>query len=143
MDIKNRFKILLSFICLFLITACGNRDDEYIYHKAMGEGYVYFEDTKEPVPFAEISVVAWFPSSFLYQDSEKEDYVTDKNGYYKVKFIKRKTKMEIDRVSNGSVINTNKQFEDYAVDNIFLKKDFLKKQKKTFKIDTLWLKKID
>lgn len=136
-------KILLIFTALFLITACGEKseDGKYIYYKAMGEGYVYYEDTKEPAAFAKISVVADFPSFLDISDKKIEDYVADKNGYYKVKFIKRKTEIKFDRVSNGSTINVESQPEIYRVNLIYFDKKYLKNQTKTFKIDTIWLKK--
>ncbi len=85
-------------------------------------------------------VVAYFPSLDLLTVQPKDKYYSaDATGYYKVRFIKR-LEWNIGGHSTGSAVsafNPSLQFQRHA--EIYLDKDFLKKQRKTFRIDTLWI----
>jgi hypothetical protein len=144
---KHKLKILFGCAGLFLFTACGEYDKEkgLYYHKAMGEGYVFYEETKEPAPFARIKVEAGFPYSGPYTGIPiQEEYTADENGYYKVKFIKRKKMIGKSAKSACSAVYAYSK-EPIGVVSLSAKsavfgKDFLEKQKTIFKIDTLWLR---
>jgi hypothetical protein len=143
---KHKLKILFGCAGLFLFTACGEYDKEkdLYYHKAMGEGYVFYEGTNEPAPFARVTVKASFYSNggYLGGGDINEDYKADEKGYYKVKFIKRKNAIGKSAISIGSMVYAaNPLFQSNTVRPIHLDKDFLKEQKKNFKLDTLRIDK--
>jgi len=140
---KNYFKILLIFTCLFLITACREKseDGKYIYYKVKGEGYVCHKNTKEPAAFVKVEVSTSFSGSYC-GDPVQEFYSTDAKGYYKVRFIKRKSKLQLLGCTYpycATVITTNNSFSNNITTYKNFDKDFLDKQKKTFTIDTLWI----
>jgi hypothetical protein len=146
---KQKFKILFSCAVL-LFAACGEYDKEkgWYYHKAMGEGYVFYKETNEPAPFASVHVSACFPSTGYFSVGCKDEYYkADENGYYKVKFIKKvswigKSNTSTRFTVDAGTVNYASEPVNYGSEApIHLDKDFLKKQKKTFKLDTLWLRK--
>ena len=60
------FISVITIIGLFLLTACHKEEEEkekkegekgVFYHKAMGEGYVFYKDSKKPVAYANIGVI--------------------------------------------------------------------------------------
>ena len=134
---RLKLKILLSCTCLLLLTACKR---EHYYYEAIGEGYVYIKDTKEPAPYAYIEVrnQPWETTGYESHPT-CETFIADANGYFKVRFIKKYNwTSHIYRYSY--VWAWNKEFSS-ADNEIRFEQEFLKKQKKTFKIDTLWIKK--
>ena len=138
---------LFLFPLLTLLLACNNEEDP-VYYKAMGEGYVYDKTTKEPVPFINLEVKSCrntiFSSNSSYIDifpdnpCLSETFSTDENGFYRVRFAKRYNRTK--GIYNEFVVYIP-SIDWYNRDNRNFDKDFIQKQKKTFKIDTIWIKK--
>jgi len=117
---------------LVLLTACQKEGP--IYYKASGEGYVYSLSTKKPVPFGSVGVINYSNSSGFGSHPNVEHYSTNENGFYRVRFIKRYN--SVTAIYKGSEVCVSGY--DGDGNSVYFDKDFLEKQKKTFKIDTLW-----
>ena len=125
---------------LVLLTACQKEGP--IYYKASGEGYVYFKTTRTPIPLKDVFVSNYPASTGYGSQPDVEMYQTDENGFYRVRFMKRYN--SVTAIYKQSTIHTSGPIPqsppwDLNQDEISFDKDFLQKQKKTFKIDTLWL----
>ena len=131
-------KLLIGVVILLFTTNC-HKDESPIYYDAVGEGYVYFKTTRTPVPFVSVAVSNYpAKSSGLGSTPELEIYTADENGFYSVRFIKRYNWAgNIYRGSSVHVDAPGPPWNNY--DEVYFDKDFLQKQNKTFKIDTLWL----
>ena len=93
-------KIFISIIILSVLFSAGCRDREdfpdppYVYFDAVGTGYVFEVDNMgilRPVQGAQIIVQTYSGTGGLFSwapDVPERQYVTDKNGFYQVKFIK-------------------------------------------------------
>jgi len=127
-------KLTLFLIPLFLLLLSCNRE-EHVYYKTIGEGYVYSLSTKTPVPFCHVGVHN-LPANISGFGSHPnvETFTTDKNGFYRVRFIKRYN--SVTAIYRGSEVIVSGFGGDG--NSAYFDKDFLQKQKKTFKIDTLW-----
>ncbi|MDR2836700.1 MAG: hypothetical protein LBV69_11025 [Bacteroidales bacterium] len=119
---KIIIKILFSGLVIF--TACTRNDFDnpvLTYYEVEGEGYVYYKDTKKPVPFAGVYVYNTYYQLLTSNngtDSEDIYYFADSTGYYRIKFLKKinNKKIKSYTIMAGSVINFSS--------------DFIKKQKK-------------
>jgi len=126
-------KLTLFLIPLFvLLTACQKEGP--IYYKATGEGCVYSLSTKKPVPFCSVGVNNYPNTTGYGSQPTSEVFTTDENGFYRVRFIKRYN--SVTAIYKGSEVIVNGIGGDG--NSVYFDKDFLQKQKKTFKIDTLW-----
>jgi hypothetical protein len=60
------------------------------YYDVEGVGYVYDEDTQQPVENAVVIVASSFRSNgYATVQPIKEHYSTNKDGYFGIKFLKR------------------------------------------------------
>jgi len=142
---KKFILFLLPLLASFaLLTACQKEDP--IYYKITGEGYVYDKVTKEPVPFIDVAVMSCNNSTgdtnpYLSLKPDRpciiETFSTDENGFYQVRFAKRYNGTK--PIYGSSVVYVAEPA--YTKDRVDFDRDFLQKQKDTFKIDTLWVAK--
>jgi len=132
-------KITLFILPLFVLLLACNKEDP-VYYKATGEGYVYFKTTKTPASSINVIVQSYLIRSYggylnFDATSVKENYMTDQNGFYRIKFAKRyNSTRPVYEASQIYVLFNSTHFNIGDFD-----KEFLQKQKGTFKIDTLWL----
>jgi len=109
--------------------------DERTYYKENGVGYVYYTDTKKPVPNAQVSVRSQFRSNgWATIQPIDEFFLTDSSGYFCIKFLKR-TKRE--NVISYSICPNKHNY--YSQGCPYLTAEDLQHEKDTFQIDTLWL----
>jgi hypothetical protein len=95
---KNKLKkrnllllIPLLLILPLLFTFCG-REDGKTYYKIKGEGYIFDSTNNKPIEGATITVrtgVKGGGGLFGIYGPEDETFVTDANGYYQIRFIKK------------------------------------------------------
>jgi hypothetical protein len=130
-------KLALFLFPLFvLVLACQKEGP--IYYKTTGEGYVFYKTTKTPVSFKSVGVHNYPNRTGYGSQPYLEIYQTDENGFYRVRFIKRYNHVTpIYKGSEVSVVAPAPPWGNW--DDIYFDKEFLQKQNKTFKIDTLWL----
>jgi hypothetical protein len=133
-------KQLIIFLAMpLLFAACGDlfEPDGTYYFDVEGEGYVYNEVTNEPISNMEVSVMTTFENKgYATQQPVWEDFTTDENGYFRVRFIRR-----IDRddailfnvIAGGYGQHMTTDSKSYAV-------DFVKKQKKNIQVEILYIK---
>jgi hypothetical protein len=127
---------LFSFPLLILLSACAN--DGPIYYKITGEGYAFDKTTKMPLSYDCVAVDNYPDMTGFGSQPRLEIYPTDENGFYQVRFIKRYD-------HRGSIYKGSKIFVNGmgSGNSVYFDKEFLQKQKKTFKIDTLWQENIN
>ena len=86
-------KRLIIFLTIpLLFTACSNifESDGTYYYDVKGEGYVYYHDTNEPVPYAKVGVYTQFKyKKGLTKYPIWEFYHADEIGCFRVKFPRR------------------------------------------------------
>ena len=138
MDTINfkKYAILLLFISL---SSCELFEDydRRTYYDVTGVGYVYYKETKEPVPDASVCVMSSFRSKgWATVHPIYECFPTDGNGYFSVKFLKRTSKENVLRYSIGAG-NENYTVFDGRGQNFTLEE--VQKAKGTIRVDTLWL----
>ena len=97
---KNKLKkrnllllIPLLLILPLLFTFCGKEDGK-TYYKIKGEGYIFDATNNKPIEGATITVRTsvereTYLFSFGPVRPEDETFVTDANGYYQIRFIKK------------------------------------------------------
>ena len=133
-------KRIISLLTIpLLCVACDIFEplDKLTYYDVVGEGYVYYEETKKPASNAQVIVSATFESGNYYQKTPmKEEYTADSDGYFCVRFLKRTDRTNV-FVQHISPDKKNYYSEDAYY--IFAKE--LQKLKGVIQVDTLWLKK--
>jgi len=129
----KRLIIFLTMPLLFI--ACEKYEDR-TYFKAVGVGYVYNKETKEPVPNAQVIVRSNFKSTGLAVKVPVSDYFyTDSTGFFKIKFLKRIDKRNVIYYSIWA-----QEGNSYMKGAPDLATEDLQKAKGTIQIDTLWLR---
>ena len=128
----------LSVLIPLLFTACEqedlfDKDGKTYYFDVVAEGYVYDGDINEPISDCNITVHTNFESrGWLTQHAIYEDYKTDNNGYFRVKFIRRANK---ENVIGGTVtVTVDKPINNYK--SVYFSYDELLKSKKTIQLGT-------
>jgi len=135
--ILKKYAFLLLFVS-FSSCVLFEDEDKRTYYKAEGVGYVYNWYTKEPVENAIVYVSNSFESrNFGTVQPVHESFIADKNGYFRVKFLKRTHKSNVVVYNITAHDAKNKLsllqgFIPYSPDEI--------KSLDTLKLDTLWLK---
>ncbi|MDR2836404.1 MAG: hypothetical protein LBV69_09515 [Bacteroidales bacterium] len=137
-------KILIFLLIIGIFSSCSLFEDEErrTYYETEGVGYVYYEDTKEPVPYAMIEVHAGFTGQGLgVRDIDPEWYYADENGFFKIKFLKRYKRQ------NVSGYSVSAEYPDLTLINSFTstyinysREDIKKIKSNSFNIDTLWIR---
>ena len=95
----NRIKfIILPLLFAAAFYACKPKEkyEDVTYYKTIGIGYVFMYDDKDsllyPIQGAKITITTRLDrpySGFLSPPQPKETFITDVNGKYQVRFIKR------------------------------------------------------
>ncbi|MDR2836699.1 MAG: hypothetical protein LBV69_11020 [Bacteroidales bacterium] len=137
---KIIIKILFSGLVIF--TACTRYDSDnpiLTYYEVEGEGYVYDKITKKTVPFASVDVDNWYYLLYTQNNgigSEEIYYFADSTGYYRIKFLK---KFNNKKIKSYTIAAASGKVASWRSSVINFSSDFIKKQKKTIKLDTLWV----
>jgi len=132
-------KLLLKTITLitvaFLLSSCHS--DERTYYPVKAKGYLYYKDTKEPVPNVGISVSPSFKSWGLASQQITEHYLSDSTGFFCVRFIKRSE----GETPLGHTITFNKDNLYYPEDSCYINflPNEIKGKKGFIDLDTLWM----
>jgi len=135
-------KTQLFLLTILFLTSCSIFEDydARTYYKVTGTGYVYNAETKEPEPYAIISVWCVFETRNIGQlQPLEEEYLADKNGFFYIKFLKRTNKCDI----TGYTIKAWKSNNyDYSSKIFTVSPEYVKKYKSnTINLDTLWIRK--
>jgi len=72
----------------------GNR---VTYYKTEGEGYIFYRDSNKPIEGIKIIVTSSTGAGWFSMPYTKETFITDKNGYYKIRFAKRVGGYKVER----------------------------------------------
>ncbi|GHT09293.1 hypothetical protein AGMMS49525_18330 [Bacteroidia bacterium] len=135
---KNK---ILFLVVLSLLASCEIFEDynERTYYKVEGVGYVYNEYTKEPVENAFVRVhFAFEDRGYGTVQLDNEEFISDKNGYFYVKFLKRTHKSD---VAGYSITAFDTNYELSMTHAISFIVDKIKKlDSNTLNIDTLWIR---
>ncbi|GHU73612.1 hypothetical protein FACS189413_18160 [Bacteroidia bacterium] len=132
-------KTILFLAVILLFSACEIFEDynERTYYKVEGVGYVYNEYTKEPVPYARVSVGCNFEGRpFGTVQPEYEYFETDAQGYFRVRFLKRTHKSDV----VGITICAHDSIYKLGAACISFTADKVNKNSNTLNLDTLWVK---
>jgi len=143
-------KTQLFLLTILFLTSCSVFEDEdaRTYYKVTGTGYVYNAETKEPEPYALIIISSNFESRpFGQVETIFEEYLANKNGFFKIRFLKRTQKCNVVgySINAGKSDNDNsyKNFNEYHSKMLyFYSKDIKSNKSNTINLDTLWIRKI-
>ncbi|MDR2979762.1 MAG: pollen Ole e 1 allergen/extensin family protein [Bacteroidales bacterium] len=81
---------LILMASILLCASCDKDNARRTYYKTIGEGYIYDGTNNKPLEGATITVISAYGSEMLWHvPTVEETFTTDKNGYFKVKFVKR------------------------------------------------------
>ena len=135
-------QIIIILAIPLLFTGCKKLFepyDERTYYKENGVGYVFYDETKEPVQNAKITVVSHFrDNGWATVHPINEYYFSDISGYFCIKFLKRTKREDV----ICSKISANKDNYKYRlnVDILpYFTAEDLQHAKDNIQIDTLWL----
>ncbi|MDR2836299.1 MAG: hypothetical protein LBV69_08960 [Bacteroidales bacterium] len=138
-------KILIFLLITGIFSSCSlfedEDDDAVTYYEAEGEGYVFYAESKMPIPFAKIYV------SYIEEGNRwgswtdtSQKYFADENGFFRIKFLKRINKSNIkEYMVNSSLFDANNHYNSQI---IFIKTSEVEKlMSNKLNLDTLWLRK--
>jgi hypothetical protein len=133
---KKYLKRLIIILAISLLFTSCEKYDKRTYYNVKGVGYVYYKDSKKPVPGAQVIVQSSFGSNgwgpAILQPIQ-EYFSADSSGYFCVKFLKRTERENVISYSIGP------SKENYYSTATKLSAEELQSIKNIIKIDTLWL----
>ena len=132
-------RLIIFLVIPLLLTDCEMFEDydKRTYYNVQVVGYVYYYETKEPVPDARVLAWSRFRSNgYATVQPRYEEYTTDSAGYFCIRFIKRTAK---ENATNHYVTaGKDGYYLDYLQE---FTAEELRNAKNTIQNDTLWLKK--
>ena len=140
-------KKLIYFAAIILLCVSCQKDDDgnrVSYYKTTGEGYIYDGKKNIPLKGATITVIACFEwKGLLFTSSSyDETYTTDENGFYQIRFLKRKNNDKVVQYlfksGHGPMIPPGPEYEGVSMEGgIWLLYPDDIKDKKNMEFDTL------
>ena len=134
-------KKFIFFILLAVITAsCGQDPNVLVYYDTEGYGYVYNENTREPVPNARVRVHSGGFPAYTYGTTTHTDYFyTDSTGFYRMRFLKSKGGEKAKNCTISASVNNRNTSSSYVV----IHYDSFSNQQSKIKIDTIFVEIYD